>query len=396
VKPEKTGATISVNGRSAKVSRPQRITISVAIFSALLLASCGAPGEPTAPSPPVPAAISDLTAHQQGSGVQLTFTLPVRTVAGDRLAEHPAIEIFRGSLKPNGAPDERAFKQVYNIPGALAESYSSQGKIQFTDPLPVETLRAQPGASYAYRVRTCASKKRDSADSNTVVTKVFPVPDKIASVEIHVTQSAIELSWPVPTIAASANAGESLSGYAIYRGELDSAAAAPATNELTGAKWKSPPILLASSQANAYSDTLFEFGKTYVYQVRSVVSAGGNSIESDDSAPAIVTPRDTFPPAPPQNVVAAEIPGAGGAITVDLSWSINLESDLAGYRAYRSEQQGERGTLQNSELLLSPAFRDGTVQPAHQYWYTVTAVDRAGNESGPSEAVLADLGKPLP
>lgn len=384
-----------MNGRSAKVSRPQRLTISVAIFGALLLAGCGAPGEPTAPSPPVPAAISDLTAHQQGNGVQLTFTLPVRTVAGDRLAEHPAIEIFRGSLKPNGASDEKTFKQVYNIPGALAESYSAQGKIQFTDPLPAAALSGDSSGSYAYRVRTRASKKKDSADSNTVVTKVFPVPDKIASVEIRVTQSAIELSWPVPSINSSANAGESISGYAIYRGELDSAAAAPTTNDLAGAKWKSPPMLLASSQTNAYSDTLFEFGKTYVYQVRSVVLAGGNSIESDDSTPAIVTPRDTFPPSPPQNVVAAEIPGADGAIIVDLSWSINLESDLAGYRVYRSEQQGERGTLQNSELVSSPAFRDVTVQAAHQYWYTVTAVDRAGNESGPSEAVLADLGKPL-
>jgi hypothetical protein len=385
-----------VNGRSASVPRQPRLTISVAIFSALLLAGCGAPGEPTAPSPPVPAPISDLTAHQQGNGVQLTFTLPVRTVAGDRLAEHPAIEIFRGSLKADGATDDKSFKPVYTIPGALAESYSWQGKIQFTDPLTAEALRAQPGAAYAYRVRTRAAKKKDSADSNTVTAKVFPVADKIASIEVRVTQSAVELSWAVPSIASSADAGESLSGYAVYRGELDSAAAAPATNELTDAKWKSPPIFLASSQTNAYSDRLFEFGKTYVYQVRSVVLAGGSSIESDDSTPAIVTPRDTFPPAPPQNVVVAEIPAADGSITVDLSWSINLEADLAGYRVYRSEQQGERGTLQNSEILLSPAFRDTSVQPARQYWYTVTAVDRTGNESGASEAVLADLTKPLP
>jgi hypothetical protein len=385
-----------VNGRSAKVSRLQSLRLSVAYFSALLLAGCGAPGEPAAPSPPVPAPISDLAAHQQGNGVQLTFTLPVRTAAGDRLAEHPAIEIFRGSLKPNGSPDDKTFKPVYNIPGALADSYSALGKIQFIDPLPAEALRGDRSASYAYRIRTRASKKKDSADSNTVVTKIFPVPDKIASVEIRVTQSAIELSWPAPSVASNANGSGTITGYRVYRGELNSTASVPASNELTDAKWKSPPILLASSQTNAYSDTLFEFGRTYVYQVRSVVLAGDNSIESDDSAPAIVIPHDTFPPAPPQNVVVAQIPGADGAITVDLSWSINLESDLAGYRVYRSEQQGERGTLQNSELLLLPAFQDVSAKPAHQYWYTVTAVDRAGNESGPSEAVLADLTKPLP
>ena len=361
-----------------------------------MLAGCGAPGEPTAPSPPVPTPVSDLVAHQQGNGVQLIFTLPVRTVTGARLAEPPAIEIFRGSLKANGAPDDKSFKPVYTIPGALAESYSLQGKIQFTDPLPAETLRAQPGARYAYRVRTRAAKKKDSADSNTVIAEVFPVADKIAAIEVRVTQSAIELSWSVPGIPSDAKPGELLSGYAIYRGELDSAATAPVTSELADAKWKSPPNILASSETNAYSDTLFEFGKTYVYRVRSIVLARGNSIESDDSAPVIITPRDTFPPAPPENVVAAEIQGADGSITVDLSWSINLETDLAGYRVYRSEQHGERGTPQNAELLLSPAYRDTSVEQTHQYWYTVTAVDRTGNESGPSEAVLADLTKPLP
>jgi len=372
-----------------------RFHFSFLSFSLLLLAGCGAPGEPTPPSPPIPTPINDLAAHQQGNGVQLVFTLPVRTVTGERLAEHPAIEIVRGWLKTNGSPDDKTFRPVYTIPGALAESYSLQGKIQFTDPLPAEELRANPGTTYAYRVRTRASKKKASADSNTVLAIVFPVPEKIASIEFRVTQSAIELSWPTPNIASNASAGESLSGYHVYRGELDTASTTPASNDLAKAKWKSPPILLAPSQTNSYSDTLFEFSRTYVYQVRSIVTAAGNAIESDDSAPAIITPRDTFPPAPPQNVVAVEIPGTDGPVTVDLSWSINLETDLAGYRVYLSEQQGEHGTRLCSELLLSRAYRELSVQPGHRYWYSVTAVDRAGNESGSAEAVLVDLTKPL-
>jgi fibronectin type 3 domain-containing protein len=95
-------------------------------------------------------------------------------------------------------------------------------------------------------------------------------------------------------------------------------------------------------------------------------------------------------------VVAAEIPGADNATTIDLSWSINLETDLAGYRVYRSEKQGDRGQPLQLELLLAPAYGDNSVQPGHRYWYTVTALDRAGNESAPSDSVLADLTKPLP
>jgi len=366
------------------------------ILSFLLLDGCGAPGEPQPPSPPIPSPINDLAAHQQGNGVQLVFTLPSHSVAGDRLSSPPAIEIFRGLLKSNGSPDNKSFKLVYTIPGALADSYAAQGKIRFTDPLPPEDLRVKPGAVYAYRVRTRASKKKDSADSNSVTAKVYPVPDRIASLDVRVTQNAIELSWPVPQFAAAANSAETITGYHVYRGELDASSPVPASNDLSQAKWKSQPILLAPSQSTSYRDTAFDFGKTYVYQVRSLVISDGNPIESDDSTPAIVTPRDTFPPAPPQNLVVAEIPGENDAVSVDLSWSINPENDLAGYRIYRSEQQDERGHSLQAELLLSPSYRDVSVQPGHRYWYVVTAVDRAENESAPSEPVLADLTKALP
>jgi hypothetical protein len=392
----KTGAAISVNGRSANLPRRQRFGLSLVVLGFLLPDGCGAPGEPQPPSPPIPSPINDLAGHQQGDGVQLVFTLPGHTVAGDRLSSPPTIEVFRGALKPNGSSDNKSFKLVYTIPGALANSYAAQGKIQFTDPLPPEDLLAKPGAVYAYRVRTRASGKKDSADSNTVAAKVYPVPDRIAYLDVRVTQSAIELSWPAARFVAAASAGETFTGYHVYRGELAASSPVPAPNDLSQAKWKSPPLLLAPSQSNSYRDTLFDFGKTYVYQVRSLVTADGNSIESDDSTPAIVTPRDTFPPAAPQNLVVAEIPGENGAVSVDLSWSINPENDLAGYRIYRSEEQGERGHSLQVELLLSPAYRDASVQPGHRYWYVVTAADRAGNESVPSEPVLADLTKPLP
>jgi hypothetical protein len=383
-----------VTGRSANLSRQPQSHIFVALLALLVLAGCGAPGEPQPPSPPIPVTITDLSAHQQGNGVQLVFTLPARTVAGDRLTESPATEIFRGALKPNGSPDNKSFKFVYTIPGALADVYTTQGKIQFTDPLPPEDVRAHPGATYVYRVRTRASKKKDSADSNTVSVPVYPVAERIASLDAQVTQTSIDLSWAAPAVSAPTNANQSLAGYHVYRGELDPSAPPPNANDLSQAKWKSPPILLAPSQSNSYRDTLFDFGKTYVYQIRSLVIAEGNPIESDDSVPVIVTPRDTFPPAAPQDVAAAEIPGEHGAMTVDLSWSINLETDLAGYRIYRSEKQGERGRPLQVELLASPAYRDTAVQPGHRYWYVVTAVDRAGNQSDASEPAIVDLTQP--
>src|SRR5207248_8179542 len=129
--------------------------------------------------------------------------------------------------------------------------------------------------------------------------------------------------------------------------------------------------------------------------VRSVIQVEGNELESSDSPPVTVTPRDTFPPAAPQGLVAALLPGsAPGAVLVDLSWSISLETDLAGYRVYRSEQEGTRGQLLTQDLLPTPAVRDSSVEAGHRYWYTVTAVDRAGNESAPSSRVAVDIVQP--
>src|SRR5207245_784236 len=139
----------------------------------------------------------------------------------------------------------------------------------------------------------------------------------------------------------------------------------------------------------------FLFDHTYSYTVRSVVVVEGNELESSDSQPVTVTPRDIFPPAPPQGLVAAVLPGPNaGTPLVDISWSINLETDLAGYRVYRSEREGARGELVTPDLLPTPAVRDTSVEPGHRYWYTVTAVDRAGNESAPSNPVAIDVTQP--
>ncbi|HEX8882682.1 MAG TPA: hypothetical protein VF749_21725, partial [Candidatus Acidoferrum sp.] len=76
------------------------------------------------------------------------------------------------------------------------------------------------------------------------------------------------------------------------------------------------------------------------------------------------------------------------------SWSINVETDLAGYRVYRSEQEGARGQLITPDLVAVPAVRDSSVAPGRRYWYTVTAVDRAGNESAASHPVAVDIAQP--
>jgi hypothetical protein len=383
--------------REMEAARMGSFVSLVAALAFLCGAGCGAPGEPTPPAPPVPVAISDLTAHQAGDGVQLIFTLPAKTVTGDRLLSPPAVEVVRGTPKADGSPDAKSFRVVYTIPGALVENYVAEDHVKFIDPIAPAETRAHAGGSLVYLVRTRASKKRASANSNAVSVRMYPVAEAIASLQSRVTETAVELSWTAPTRTSGGDPLSGFSGYRIYRGELDPATAGAAATDLSKAKWRSPLALLSDSDESAYRDTLFDFGKTYVYIVRSVALVEGHPLESQDSNPAIVAPRDTFPPAAPQNLVAAAFPGASpGSVLVELSWSINLETDLAGYRVYRSEEQHTPGVLLTPDVLLAPAYRDTSVETGHRYWYSVTAVDRAGNESDASAAVAVDVAKPSP
>jgi fibronectin type 3 domain-containing protein len=385
-------------GTAFHITRRPAQSFSVFYFLLSILplsAGCGAPGEPTPPSPLVPAPITDLSAHQLGDGVQLSFTIPSNTITGARLAASPAVEILRGALKPDGSPDRKSFRTAYTIPGALVDNYRFGDHLRFSDPIAPEETNAHPGATVAYLVRTRASQKRASADSNVVSLRVFPVPERISWVAAGVTESAIELSWSVP---ARTSAGEPLPAsiaYRIYRSESSPADGTPAPPVPQHGKRDVESAPLATSDSNSYRDPSFTFDHTYVYTVRSVVQVENNPVESADSEPVTVTPHDTFPPAAPQGVVAAVLPGpTPGTVAVDLSWSINLETDLAGYRVYRSEQDGTRGQLVTPELLPTPAVRDTSVEPGHRYWYTVTAVDSAANESAPSTPVAVDVTEP--
>lgn len=353
---------------------------------------CGVPGEPTPPSPPIPKAITDLSARQVGDGVLLTFTPPGKSTLGEHLQGLPTLEVMRGSLRTDGSPDPRSFRLVDTVPGSLLGSYQVQARVEFLDPISPQESHVHPGQALAYHVRTRVSERKASTDSNTVIVILYAVPKRIEAIQLEVRQDSINLKWEAPASTTAGEALTSLTGYHVYRGELGPASAAMAESDLHAAIWKSPLFQLAMTTTPEYQDRGFDFGKTYLYIVRSVVNAGGGELESGDSKPAIVTPNDTFPPAAPQNVVAAVLPGPTPSTSVvDLSWTINIETDLAGYRIYKSEREGERGQLLTRDLLPTPAYRDNSVSTNHKYWYTVTAADHAGNESPSSTPLLVEV-----
>ena len=164
----------------------------VLLLACVLLGGCGAPGDPQTRRPPVPVAITDLAAHQAGSGVALTFTLPKKTIEGEKLSEPPTIEIYRGFTPPESPQKKANSRLVFAIPSALVDNYLTEGRMEFVDPIPAEELASHPGEQTVYIVRTRVSKKRASADSNAAVLRVYPVPVGISDAKANVTETAIE------------------------------------------------------------------------------------------------------------------------------------------------------------------------------------------------------------
>ena len=102
-------------------------------------------------------------------------------------------------------------------------------------------------------------------------------------------------------------------------------------------------------------------------------------VEGEDSAPVEIFTRDIFPPATPTGLQAV-FSGDPRQNFIDLTWIPNTENDLAGYIVFRHQSGSEPARI-NKELVKTPAFRDGSVQPGQTYFYSISAVDLRGNES---------------
>ena len=92
---------------------------------------------------------------------------------------------------------------------------------------------------------------------------------------------------------------------------------------------------------------------------------------------------DTTAPNAPNNLTGSA-PSVG---SISLDWFNNTEADLAGYNVYRSTTSGSGFVKRNSSLVTVSNYTDGSVTAGSTYYYRVTAVDNAGNESANSSQI---------
>jgi hypothetical protein len=397
------------------------LAVSTSLLS-LVSVGCASPGEPVERKPPIPLPITDLAASQTGNDVILTFTIPTETVDHNDLPDRPSVEIYRaihgasGAAVGAAAPAPTAVPALLvTIPSAILDTYTTGDHFRYADSLTAgDFLPNQQQSAATYVVRTRASPKRESADSNRAELNVYPAPQPVSDLQTQALQSAIVISWTAPQTTLTGETPQ-IVGYLVYRANAQAPEESIPANSAKGtsgtrpvntnpssgnpttafpspaapAQTISPLVEIGETTTPGYRDTTAQRDKSYIYTVRSTVpTPGGKLLESADSNLAFVTLRDVFPPAAPTQLIVTALPAEEGIPAhIDLSWAINSETDLAGYNVYRSEDAGTAGTRLNPQPLPTPAFRDMNALPGRSYFYRVTAVDRTGNESAASAAV---------
>jgi hypothetical protein len=110
-------------------------------------------------------------------------------------------------------------------------------------------------------------------------------------------------------------------------------------------------------------------------------------IDLDDDDDMVMVEVDTTAPAPPSGVVSTT-----GDLEVRLIWNPNTEPDLDGYRVWWSPDA--EGPYEMIATTSINRFVDRDVENGVTYFYAVTAVDLAGNESELSHEMVHDTPRP--
>ncbi len=118
-----------------------------------------------------------------------------------------------------------------------------------------------------------------------------------------------------------------------------------------------------------------EFGRERCFVVRATDVVGDTLTLGLPSAPACVTPVDTFPPAAP-----ARLEAIAGVNVINLIWEPNTERDLAGYVVLRGTPGGALQAL-TPQPIRETTYRDQTATPGVRYVYAVVAVDAAAPQN---------------
>jgi len=232
---------------------------------------------------------------------------------------------------------------------------------------------AGQAARLRYAIRFVNASGQKAAFSNSLLieptSKVAANPTSLAATP---SQDAIRLAWTAPAANLDGTSPPSIMGYNVYR--------SPSDKEPAKQLNKTPVT------TNVFDDEFFEFGKDYYYFVRAVsLGTQAEPIESAESNVLKFNATDVFAPSAPGAITLAAAPG-----TISIFFAVNPEKDVAGYKIYRSTDTNlpkADWTPLTPELIKTNTYQDMRAESGKTYYYYLTATDKYGNVSQPSEVV---------
>jgi hypothetical protein len=392
-----------LDGRASTV----RIGFALAL-TALFTLACGKKGDPQAPLPRGPRAVSDLAVEQEGDDAVLTFSFPDRLLTGAPLTDLDAIEVYR-VVKPSpslteprragaapaapasstGAvllPGEAARREATNVRLAEEAFYREAKRVAtlslpaiaertrgasvvYRDPLSALWSQGSESGPVAYAVIAVRRNGERSPVSNIVTLTPAVPPEAPILVRAIPEEGRLCLEWVGPETDVLGKPA-AIGGYRVYRRSL--------AEEEYG-----PPLNPRPVTGTAFVDTTAPYGVPLVYTVRAVVP-GNPKVEGLPAEELPILFADVFPPPAPTRL---DVLSEGNLVR--LLWDPVDAADLACYLVFRADGSGEPARL-TKDPVVDPFYTDESAAQGKRYRYTVRSVDRAGNQSPPSPEASAE------
>ena len=314
----------------------------------LYCVSCGKKADPRPIGLPIPGGITNLSGEVKDGILFLSFTMPSKNKDGSEVKDLGGFKAFKACGTCRGAFEPFKDLNLDEQKGYLVQD----GKMYFYD------NDLANGFQYAYRVYPYTKKGTRGDASNDFSIKWQKTPDPVKGVSMKEDDQKVELSWRK----------EEGFSYNIYRYDND--------------VYPLFPINASALTTPYFIDLGLENGKKYTYEVRKAQVKDGVKWEGEGVKIA-ATPRDRTPPSMPLDV-KVEKKGSGILVT----WKMNTEKDFAGYNLFRISSKTEK---LNRELIKENMYLDEKLPDIRYLSYYVTALDTAGNESGPSREVVIIL-----